>query len=41
MQRVAQIVSTVAENPADEAALAHLRTEVEAIARELAPVPTV
>jgi glycine hydroxymethyltransferase len=38
MQRVAQIVSTVAENPADEEALSRLRNEVEAIARELAPV---
>jgi glycine hydroxymethyltransferase len=38
MQRVAQIVSTIAENPADEAVVARLRTEVEALARELAPV---
>ena len=38
MQRVAQIVSTVAENPADEIALTRLRGEVEAIARELTPV---
>ena len=38
MQRVAQIVSTIAENPADEAVLARLRAEVEALARELAPV---
>jgi glycine hydroxymethyltransferase len=38
MQRVAQIVSAVAENPADEAALTRLRGEVEAIARELAPI---
>src|SRR5438552_1532817 len=38
MQRVAQIVSTIAENPSDEAAIARLRSEVEAIARELAPV---
>jgi glycine hydroxymethyltransferase len=38
MQRVAQIVSTVAENPSDEAALERLRPEVEAIARELTPV---
>ena len=38
MQRVAQIVSTIAENPADEAAITRLRPEVEAIARELAPV---
>jgi glycine hydroxymethyltransferase len=38
MQRVAQVVSTVAENPSDEAALSRLRTEVEAIARELTPV---
>src|SRR5438445_3126479 len=35
MQRVAQIVSTIAENPSDEAAIARLRPEVEAIAREL------
>jgi glycine hydroxymethyltransferase len=38
MQRVAQIVSTVAENPEDEQALSRLRAEVEAIASELAPV---
>ena len=38
MQRVAQIVTTVAENPGDEAALARLLLEVEAIADELAPV---
>jgi glycine hydroxymethyltransferase len=38
MQRVAQIVSTIAEKPSDEAALERLRPEVEAIARELAPV---
>jgi glycine hydroxymethyltransferase len=38
MQRVAQVISTIAENPADEAAIAHLRAEVETIARELAPV---
>ena len=38
MQRVAQIVSTIAENPADEQALSRVRAEVEAIARELAPV---
>ena len=38
MQRVAQIVSTIAENPSDEAAIARLRPEVEAIARELTPV---
>jgi glycine hydroxymethyltransferase len=38
MQRVAQIVSTVAENPADEQALSRLRAEVEAIATELSPV---
>jgi glycine hydroxymethyltransferase len=38
MQRVAQIVSSVAENPSDEVALSRLRGEVEAIARELAPV---
>ena len=38
MQRVAQIVSTIAESPSDEAAIARLRPEVEAIAQELAPV---
>jgi glycine hydroxymethyltransferase len=38
MQRVAQIVSAIAEKPSDEAALERLRPEVEAIARELAPV---
>jgi glycine hydroxymethyltransferase len=38
MQRIAQIVSTVAENPADEVALSRLRGEVEAIARELTPI---
>jgi glycine hydroxymethyltransferase len=38
MQRAAQVVSTVAENPRDEAAIAAMRTEVEAIARELQPV---
>ena len=38
MQRVAQIVSTVAENPTDDVALSRLRGEVEAIARELAPI---
>jgi glycine hydroxymethyltransferase len=38
MLRVAQIVSSVAENPADEAATARLLLEVEALARELAPV---
>jgi glycine hydroxymethyltransferase len=38
MQRIAQIVSTIAEKPSDEAVLERLRPEVEAIARELAPV---
>ncbi|MCA1647827.1 MAG: serine hydroxymethyltransferase [Chloroflexi bacterium] len=38
MQRVAQVVSAVAENPTDEAATGRLRADVEAIARELAPV---
>ncbi len=38
MQRVAEIVSTVAEDPKDESAQDRLRTEVEAIARELAPI---
>jgi glycine hydroxymethyltransferase len=38
MRRVAEVVSSVAENPADEAACMRLRADVEAIARELAPV---
>jgi glycine hydroxymethyltransferase len=38
MQRVAQVVSSVAENPADEEACLRLRADVEAIARELTPV---
>jgi glycine hydroxymethyltransferase len=38
MLRVAQVVSTIAENPEDEAAIERMRAEVEAIARELAPV---
>ena len=38
MQRVAQVVSSIAENPADEAACMRLRADVEAIAHELAPV---
>ena len=38
MRRVAEIASTIAENPADEAALERLRADVEGIARELAPV---
>jgi glycine hydroxymethyltransferase len=38
MERVAEIVSTIAENPADEVAIARMRDEVEAIARELEPV---
>jgi glycine hydroxymethyltransferase len=38
MLRVAQIVSTIAENPTDEAAVARSLGEVEAIARELEPV---
>jgi glycine hydroxymethyltransferase len=38
MQRVAEIISTIAENPADEAAITRARGEVEAIAHELAPV---
>jgi glycine hydroxymethyltransferase len=38
MQRVAQVVSSVAQNPSDEQALNRLRGEVEAIARELTPV---
>ena len=38
MQRVAQIVSSIAEDPSDESAIAALRDEVETIARELEPV---
>ncbi len=38
MQRVAQIVTTLAENPADEGVIARLRAEVDVLARELAPV---
>jgi glycine hydroxymethyltransferase len=38
MERVAEIVSTIAEKPSDEEALERLRPEVEAIARELTPV---
>jgi len=38
MQRVAQVISAIAENPADEAACLRLRADVESIARELAPV---
>jgi glycine hydroxymethyltransferase len=38
MQRVAQLVSAIAENPSDEGASQRLRADVEAIARELAPV---
>ena len=38
MRRVAQIISTVAEDPSDETATARLRDDVEAIARELSPV---
>ena len=38
MQRVAEIVSTIAENPSDEAAIERLRSDVEAIARELYPI---
>jgi glycine hydroxymethyltransferase len=38
MQRVAEIVSTVGENPSDEIALSRLRGEVEAIARALTPI---
>ena len=38
MERVAEIVSTIAERPSDEEALERLRPEVEAIARELTPV---
>ncbi len=38
MQRVAEIVSAIAEDPKDEAAQDRLRDEVEAITRELAPI---
>ncbi len=38
MRRVAQIISTVAEDPSDETATARLRDDVEAIAREISPV---
>src|SRR5438132_962704 len=38
MQRVAEVISSIAENPADDAACLRLRTDVEAIARELTPV---
>jgi hypothetical protein len=38
MQRVAEIVVGVAEDPADEAALQRLRAESEAVAAELAPI---
>ena len=38
MERVAEIVCTIAEKPSDEEALERLRPEVEAIARELTPV---
>jgi glycine hydroxymethyltransferase len=38
MQRVAQVVSMIAENPEDESAIERMRSEVEAVARELAPV---
>ncbi|MBV9169028.1 MAG: serine hydroxymethyltransferase [Chloroflexi bacterium] len=38
MQRVAQIISTVAENPRDEVAIEAMRAEVEALARQLQPV---
>jgi glycine hydroxymethyltransferase len=38
MQRVAEIVSTIGENPADQTAIERLRSEVEAIASELVAV---
>jgi glycine hydroxymethyltransferase len=38
MQRVAQVVSTVAENPSDESAILRLRREVETIASELTSI---
>jgi glycine hydroxymethyltransferase len=38
MERVAEIVSTVAENPSDTQAITRLREEVETIARQLSPV---
>jgi glycine hydroxymethyltransferase len=40
MQRVAEIVAGVAEDPKDEAGLGRLRSETEAIAAELAPIPS-
>ena len=38
MQRVAEVISSIAESPADEAACLRLRADVEDIARELTPV---
>ena len=38
MRRVAEIVSTIAENPSDEAAIGRLRSDVEAISHELSPI---
>jgi glycine hydroxymethyltransferase len=38
MRRVAEIVSSVAEDPKDTTAIERLRPEVEAIARKLEPV---
>jgi glycine hydroxymethyltransferase len=38
MQRVAEVVSTIAENPSDQAAIDRLRVDVEAIASELTPI---
>ncbi|HEX8966674.1 MAG TPA: serine hydroxymethyltransferase [Chloroflexota bacterium] len=38
MQAVAEIVAAIAANPSDEATVARWRPDVEAIARELAPV---
>jgi glycine hydroxymethyltransferase len=38
MQRVARIVNRVAENPADDVAIASCRAEIEALANELTPI---
>src|SRR5207302_1160192 len=38
MLRVAQIVSTIAEDPRDETAIERMRLEVESVARDLQPV---
>ncbi len=38
MHRVAEVISSIAESPSDEAACVRLRADVEAIAHELTPV---